>query len=152
MPTVRIWLAVIAILGFAAVITWASDAITLQGERTVYTVGCRDGQWEDHTCSGKLVAAERYRFRALRAHNEVVFWTVGAVGEPSGKYIDCRIIDGRNWFCPANADARLTITLQFVRGVPVPGPEDKSKPYHAVAKWRWWLVRFGLPIGNQADN
>ena len=63
-----------------------------------------------------------------------------------------RIIDGRNWFCPANADARLTITLQFVRGVPVPGPEDKSKPYHAVAKWRWWLARFGLPIGNEADN
>jgi hypothetical protein len=152
MRAVNIWLAVVAILGFAGSVTWASDAITLQGERTVYTAECRDGQWQGPMCTGKLVAAQRYRFRALRSHNEVVFWTVGAIGEPSGKYTDCRIIDGRNWFCPANADARLTITLQFVRGDPIPGPEDKTKPYHAVAKWRWWLSRLGVPIGSEANN
>ena len=42
---VRVWgflIAIVSVLGFAA---WASDFITMQGERTIYTVECRDGAW-----------------------------------------------------------------------------------------------------------
>jgi len=42
---VRVWgfvIAICALLGFAA---WASDFITMQGERTIYTVECRNGTW-----------------------------------------------------------------------------------------------------------
>ncbi len=148
----RTWLAVIAILALAAMVAWASDAITLQGERTVYTVDCRHGDWQGATCTGKLAAGARYRFRALRAHDEVVFWTVGATDEPSGKLMACRIDDGRNWTCPPSAEAGRTITLQMARGTPMPDASGHAKPFHAIAKWRWWLVRYGLPIGRTADN
>jgi len=149
---VRIWLAVVAILGLAVAMAWASDAITLQGERTVYTVDCVQGQWQGAICSGVLAAGKRYRFRALRAHNEVMFWTVGASDEPSGKFSGCRVVDGRNWICPPSGDAALTITLQMERGAPVPGVSGKTRPYHAVTKWRWWLLRWGIPTGSSADN
>jgi hypothetical protein len=148
----RTWLAVIAILALAAVMAWASDAITLQGERTVYTVDCRQGVWQGATCTGKLAAGARYRFRALRAHDEVVFWTVGATDEPSGKLTGCKIDDGRNWTCPPGAEAGRTITLQMARGAPVPDASGHARPFHAIAKWRWWLVKAGLPIGRTADN
>lgn len=148
----RTWLVVVLILAFAAAVAWSSDAITLQGERTVYTVECRNGQWQQAKCGGKLGAGKRYRFRALRAHNEVVFWTIGAADERSGKFTACRIDDGRNWTCPANADSALTITHEMKHGVPVPDTTGRAKPYHAVAKWRWWLARWGLPIGSGADN
>lgn len=152
MRAMRTWMTVVLILGFALAVAWAGDSITLQGERTVYTVECRDGSWQQQRCGGTLAAGARYRFRALRAHNEVVFWTVGAVGEPSGKYAGCRIADGRNWSCPPNADAKLTVTLQMVRGVPLPDPSGSTRSFHSVAKWRWWLATLGLPIGSEADN
>jgi hypothetical protein len=152
MHAMRTWMAVVLILGFAAAVAWASDAISLQGERTVYTVDCLQGQWQGATCGGTLAAGKRYRFRALRAHSEVVFWTVGATDEPSGKFTSCSIQDGRNWTCPPNADAPRTITLQMVRGTPVPDTSGRVKAFHALAKWRWWLVSSGLPIGHTADN
>lgn len=148
----RTWLAVIAILALAAAVAWTSDAITLQGERTVYTVDCRQGDWHGDTCSGKLAAGPRVRFRALRAHAEVLFWTIGATGEPSGKLMSCKIADGRNWICPPGADGGRTITLQMARGCPVPDASGNARPFHSVAKWRWWLARYGLPIGRVADN
>jgi len=148
----RTSLAVIAILALAAAMAWSSDAVTLQGERTVYTVDCRQGQWQDATCTGKLAAGPRYRFRALRAHNEVVFWTVGATDEPSGKFESCRITDGRNWNCPPSVDAARTVTLQMSHGVPIPDATGHAKAFHAIAKWRWWLATSGLPIGSEADN
>jgi hypothetical protein len=148
----RTWLAVIAILAITAAAAWASDAITLQGERTVYTVDCRQGQWQGPTCSGTLAAGRLYRFRALRKHAEVMFWTVGASDEPSGKFTSCRIVDGRNWTCAPNADAARTITLQMQHGAPVPDATGMVRPFHAVAKWRWWLLRSGIPIGRDADN
>ena len=52
---VRVWgfvIAIVAVLGFAA---WASDFITMQGERTIYTVDCRDGAWAGDGCAGNLV-------------------------------------------------------------------------------------------------
>ena len=137
---VRVWgfvIAVIAALGFAA---WASDFVTMQGERTIYTVDCRDGAWTGNRCAGKLVAGPRYRYRALAPHKEVIFWTVGS-DEPSGKFGECAIQDGRNWVCQANGDAARSITLQMVEGLPIAGPG--TKPFRAVSKWRWMLLKRG---------
>ena len=147
----RVWLTAISGLALAGFLGWASDAITLQGERTVYTLTCIDGQWQDSHCGGHVAAGDRYRFRALKAHAEVVFWTAGS-SAPSGKFSGCKIQDGRNWTCPASAEARQTVTLQMQHGVPVRDPSGRTTDFHAVAKWRWYLAGLGLPIGNSADN
>ncbi len=139
---VRVWgfvILILAGLGFAA---WASDFITMQGERTIYTVECRDGAWAGDRCAGTLVAGQRYRYRALPPHNEVVFWTAGT-NEPSGKFGDCAVKDGRNWVCKPNADAARSITLQMVEGAPVAGPASVTRPFRAVSKWRWLLLQRG---------
>jgi hypothetical protein len=146
----RIWLAVIAVLATVVVLLWASDKITLEGERTVYTARCQDGAWQGAHCGGRLVAAERYRFRALKPHGEVVFWTVGA-SAPSGKFADCEITDGRNWTCKPNAEAARTITLQMAKGVPVADASGRTKGFHAIEKWRWVLLKWGVPVGSTAD-
>lgn len=140
---IRVWLFVIALvaaLGFAA---WASDFVTMQGERTVYTVECVDGSWQGDRCSGRVKAGTRYRYRALKPHNEVIFWTVGTK-EPSGKFEDCKIHDGRNWVCKAFADAARSVTAEMVHGKPVPmANAAQAKPIRAVSKWRWLLLQRG---------
>ena len=139
---VRVWafvIATLAALGFAA---WASDFVTMQGERTVYTVDCVGGSWQGDRCSGKVAAGTRYRFRALKPHGEVIFWTVGSK-EPSGRFNDCQVQDGRNWVCKMCADASRTITLQMVHGKPVADAAVATRPYRAVSKWRWLLLQRG---------
>ena len=138
----RVWAFVIALfvaLGFAA---WASDFVTLQGERTVYTADCDGGGWEGDRCSGKVKAGTRYRYRALKPHNEVIFWTVGT-SEPSGKFTDCKIQDGRNWACKVCADASRSITLAMAHGKPVVAADAGTRPFRAVSKWRWLLLQRG---------
>jgi hypothetical protein len=138
---VRVWAFVVLVLvalGFAA---WASDFVTMQGERTVYTVDCL-GTWQGDHCNGQLVAGARYRYRALKPHREVVFWTVGSV-EPSGKFNDCVIQDGRNWVCQVCPDAARSITLQMTQGVPV-ATAGQTRPFRAVSKFRWLLLQRGL--------
>jgi hypothetical protein len=140
---VRVWALVAAIfaaLGFAA---WASDFVTMQGERTIYTVDCRDGAWQGDRCSGRVAAGHRYRFRALKPHGEVIFWTVGSK-EPTGRFSDCAIQDGRNWVCKANADARRSITVKMAQGAPVCEPSAGTLPFRSVSKWRWILLARGL--------
>jgi hypothetical protein len=144
----RILLFITLGLAFLAAMLWSGDQITLQGERTVYTVECQRGNWQGQRCGGRLVAAARVRFRALKAHREVPYWTAGA-SEPSGKFTDCDIQDGRNWSCKLNADAPPPITHEMVHGRPIADPGN-PKPFHAVAKWRWWLLRWGIPLGNEA--
>src|SRR5215204_2880092 len=61
----RLWLAIGALFIAMAAYAWAVDFISVQGERTVYTVDCVGGVWSGAQCSGNLVAGERYRFRAL---------------------------------------------------------------------------------------
>ena len=68
----------------------------MQGERTIYTVECRDGAWPATIARAAWSTGERYRYRALMPHSEVIFWTVGSK-DPSGKFADCTIKDGRNW-------------------------------------------------------
>ncbi len=143
---VRVWafvIAILAALGFAA---WASDFVTMQGERTVYTVDCIGGSWQGDRCSGKVAAGTRYRFRALKPHGEVIFWTVGSK-EPSGKFEDCKIQDGRNWVCKVCADASRSITLQMAHGKPVVDAAATTRPYRAVSKWRWLLLQRGYTAG-----
>lgn len=151
LSVMRLWPIALAALAVVAAIVWLSDNVTRQGERTIYTVDCRDGAWQDLQCTGRLVAAGRYRFRALKPHREVVFWTVGTT-EPSGKFTDCDIEDGRNWVCKPTADAMRTITLKMSKGVPVRDSSGRVKSYHAVAKWRWLLLQWGIPVGTNADD
>jgi hypothetical protein len=132
-------IAVLAVLGFAA---WASDFVTMQGERTIYTVDCVHGAWQVDHCNGQLTAGARYRYRALKPHGEVVFWTVGS-SEPSGKFSDCVIQDGRNWICKVCPDAARSITLQMAQGLPVPAAQV-TRPFRAVTKWRWLLLQRGF--------
>jgi hypothetical protein len=136
------------LLAFAA---WITDGITLEGERTVYTAKCQDGSWQGSNCTGKLVAGDRYRFRALRAHSEVVFWTAKATTEPSGKFTDCVIKDGRNWQCKPNADFSRTITREMVHGCPVIDTTGQALPFHQISKWRWMLMTSGIPTGNEVS-
>jgi len=147
----RMWLLAMLALAGCAALVWANDAVTPQGERTIYTVNCEGGTWQAAHCTGKLVAAARYRFRALRPHAEVLFWTVGA-STPSGKFDACTITDGRNWACKPCADASRTITLQMVHGYAVPSPNGPTLPFHAVQKWRWWLLRSGIAFGSDAEG
>ena len=143
---IRVWgfvIAICALIGFAA---WASDFVTMQGERTIYTVDCQAGTWGGDRCSGRVVAGQRYRYRALTPHREVIFWTVGT-NEPSGKFAECTIRDGRNWLCRPNGDAARSITLQMAEGVPIADPA--TRPFRAVPKWRWMLLQRGF--GGGAD-
>jgi hypothetical protein len=147
----RVWLFVVLLfvgLGFAA---WASDTITLEGERPIYTADCVAGTWQGPRCTGRLSAGPRYRFRALRAHKEVLFWTAGASGA-SGKYTDCDIKDGRNWSCAPNADATRTIVHEMLHGRPVRDPSVPALGFHQVPKWKWWALRLGLPVGSEAED
>lgn len=140
---VRVWLVVVAVLATLGFAGWASDFVTMQGERTVYTVDCRNGVWHDVHCTGKLEVGPRYRYRALIPHSEVIFWTLGT-SDPSGKFGDCKIQDGRNWLCKASPDAARSITLQMCDGAPLAGPPGVTREFRAVSKWRWLLVQRGL--------
>ena len=140
---IRVWAFVVAILALLCFAGWASDFVTMQGERTVYTVECRNGAWTGNHCGGKLMPGQRYRYRALGPHNEVIFWTLGT-NDPSGKFNQCTIKDGRNWVCAANADALRSITLQMSDGVPVAGPAGVTRTFRAVSKWRWLLLQRGF--------
>ncbi|WP_088953681.1 hypothetical protein [Variovorax sp. HW608] len=145
------WLFAIAALLVVAGLVWASDWITLQNERTIYTVDCTGGGWQGRRCSGRLKASDRYRFRALRARGEVLFWVVGS-GEPSGKLAPCAIASGRNWTCKAGPDSAHSITLQMSKGRAVASRNGTTRSFHAIPKWRWYLLRWGIALGHDAAN
>ena len=136
----------LATIAAIAAYAWATDKVAWQGECTIYTVRCDQGEWQGSRCGGKLQPAERYRFRTLKPHREVLFWVV-ASAEPSGKLTDCSIEDRRHWTCKGGEAAR-SITLRMVAGQPV--AEPGAGAVHAVEKWRWWLLRAGFPAGNEA--
>jgi hypothetical protein len=142
-----VWLPILVLL---AVDMWLSDFITLQGERTIYTVGCQNGEWKGNACSGHLVAGPRYRFRALRPHREVLFWTVGSQ-QSSGRFTACEIRDGRNWRCEPGPGAHDTITLEMLHGFAVHDGMGRVQGFHASTKLRWLLLRWGWPAGRNAD-
>lgn len=140
----------IPVLGLLAGWAWLTDFVTIQGESTIYTVSCRNGEWRGETCTGQLAPADRFRFRALPRRQEVLFWTLGKA-EPSGRFTGCQVEDGRNWTCPPSADAARTITLSLVQGRAMHDATGRTQGFRAVYKWRWMLLGWGVPMGRSAD-
>ncbi|MEO8304914.1 MAG: hypothetical protein ABI724_12410 [Betaproteobacteria bacterium] len=143
------WIAVVLVAAGMAVLLWASDKITYEGERTVHTVRCENGEWEGLLCRGTMVAGDRYRFRASIAKQEVLFWVVRS-STPSGKFSQCKVKDRGNWSCPENVGQPPTITHAMVNGRPKRdvGPNDLA--FHAVPKWVWWVLDIGIHAYNKA--
>lgn len=147
----RSWMVVLLILAMAGIAIWAADIVNLQGERTVYTARCDMGKWEGNQCSGKLVAGERFRFRALKAHREVFFWNVGVASDPTGKFTGCEVSNGRNWVCKPNANGPKSITLEMAHGKPVRDASGQTRPSYPVSKFTWTLLDFGIYYRNSAN-
>ena len=145
------WTTGVAFVVFITVAVWATDFVTFQGEWTIYTASCQGGTWNGPVCSGSLRPGPRYRFRALKAHREVLYWTSGESGR-SGRYVDCDIEDGRHWECPPDETAPLTITHRMVHGIPSTEGTGRNLPFHRIPKWKWEALRVGLPIGSSASN
>jgi hypothetical protein len=120
---------------------WSVDFITLQGEWTVYTAECKQGTWNQDQCLGKLVASDRYRFRTLKRRKEVLFWIPGS-DEPSGRLTPCEVENRSNWTCSSGADSPRSITLTMNKGRPVSDPAANTRPFHAVSKIRWMLLKY----------
>lgn len=129
-------------LAIVATLIWSSDRITLDSERTIYTVRCEGGAWEGLRCTGRLVAGDRYRYRASRTRNEVHFWVAGSA-TPSGTYTDCSVRNRGNWRCNATVGQAPSITLQMVDDQATHGPAGLTVPFHAIQKWKWWLLDAG---------
>jgi hypothetical protein len=145
-------LSLLAVIVFIVALLWGSDRITMQGERTIYTVDCDRGTWNGDTCSGALVPGKRYAFRASQSRNEVVYWVRGSTA-PSGKYPDCKVIDRDNWSCAAPGDGTpTTIAFAMTKGWPVHAEGFGLLPFHAVPKWKWWLMDVGLRAFTRAEN
>jgi hypothetical protein len=125
-----------------AVLLWSVDFITLQGEWTVYTAECKQGAWNGDQCKGTLAASDRYRFRALKRRKEVLFWVPGST-ESSGRLAPCEIENRSNWICKAGADSARSIALAMSNGRPVTDPAAGTRPFHAVSKVKWMLLKYG---------
>jgi hypothetical protein len=144
------WLTISVVLMAFAIMIWASDRISYEGERTVYSVRCEQGVWEGWRCTGHLAAGDRYRFRASRARQEVFYWIVGS-SAPSGKYTSCKVVDRGNWTCAEAIDQIPTITHQMVNGRPTRDDGAATLPIHAVSKWQWWLLDVGFHVTMNAS-
>jgi hypothetical protein len=143
-------------LGFLALtilvtLFWASDRITMQGERTIYTVRCERGAWEGVRCTGMLVPSERHAFRASKSRHEVIYW-IRESDAPSGKYTDCSVTDRDTWTCNVRAGQKPTIAYEMVRGKPTRTGASSLLPFHAVPKWKWWLMDVGVSVFSEAEN
>ncbi len=121
-------------------VLWTTDAVTLQGEWTIYTAECLHGAWAGNVCMGQLVASDRYRFRASHGDKEVLFWINGA-SEPVGRMTQCTVIDGRNWTCQGNAKGLKSITLQLHHDIPIHNTAEYAQPFHEVSKFNWVLLK-----------
>jgi hypothetical protein len=145
-------LSVALAVAFVAALLWGSDRITLQGERTVYTVNCDHGTWNGNVCSGKLVADKRYAFRASMLRQEVLHWVRGSTA-PSSRFSDCKVVDRDNWSCKVPADAApTTIAYEMVKGQPTHIESNVVLPFHSVPKWKWWLIDAGVSGFTEAAN
>ncbi len=145
------WFALLFALAILGIMGWASDKFSYEGERTVYTVRCEQGVWEGTRCTGRLVAGDRYRFRASKSRQEVLYWIVGS-STPSGRFTGCKVEDRGNWTCAEDAGQPPTITRQMVRGVPTSDGGKTAIPFHAVRKWEWWLLDLGIQVTRGATS
>jgi hypothetical protein len=139
---------------FAALVAiplWASDRITLQGERTIFTARCVQGTWQVAHCTGHLAPGERHAFRASVRRHEVIYW-IRDSNAPSGKYSDCTVVDRDNWSCNVEVNQQPSIAYEMVKGRPTRAAVEGILPYRAVAKWKWWLMNAGLTVFTDADD
>lgn len=143
------WVAGLLVVICLAVVLWASDRITYEGERTVYTVRCDQGEWEGLLCRGTMVASDRHRFKASVSKQEVLYWVVGSPS-PSGKFGQCKVKDRGNWSCVEHAGGPPTITHEMVNGRPKRDETIGELPFHAVPKWVWWVLDAGVHVYNKA--
>jgi hypothetical protein len=149
---VRKWFISVLLLLIVVGLVWASDQITLQGERTIYTVTCDHGTWSGNRCTGALAPSDRHAFRASRTRQEVIYWIRGSQ-QPSEKYTDCRVENRDNWACRARADQKPLPLRELIHGRPTPAFEDSTTAVrlHAVAKWKWYAVQIGLRVFTDDD-
>jgi len=141
-------------LAFTAVLlcltAWLHDFFSTTGAKTVYTAECLDGAWRGKSCTGRLVAGDRHRFKILKPHHEVLYWVAGS-SEPSRKLEGCKIDNAKDWACPLPADAHAIILTEMRHGDPV-AQSGKTKPFHVVPKWKWLLLDQGASFFHDADN
>jgi hypothetical protein len=130
---------------FVGTLVWASDRITLQGERTIFTANCEHGEWVDGRCTGRLVPGDRYAFRASVGRQEVLYWIRGA-RSPYGKLSDCKVKDRDNWTCTVPTGSGSTMTQAMIGGQPTSGCADLPTPLHRIAKWRWWAMKLAATL------
>jgi hypothetical protein len=71
--------------------------------------------------------------------------------EPSSKLTACTIKDGRNWTCPASADAPKSLTLALSQGEPVRNPAWPTRPFHSTSKVGWLLLDAGFNFTHVID-
>lgn len=148
LPVVLTVIVVVFLLGLTG---WLHDFITLGGAgRTVYTAECADGAWRGTTCTGHLVAGYRHRFKALKNHGEVLYWTAGSP-QPSGKLGDCTVSDAKNWSCRQAPAQPPAITMAMKNGRAVATPAQASS-HHCVEKWKWVLLERGVTWFHEADT
>ena len=143
------FLVMVVVVGLGVFI-WASDRITLEGERTIYTVACEQGVWDGLRCSGHLAAGDRHRFRSSRSRREIVYWIAGS-STPSGKYSECDVTDRDHWVCQAHAGEQPSIAHELSDGRPVQHVAGIDLPFHAINKWKWWALHFGIPGFSKAE-
>ena len=137
-------LSALVVVAAVAALLWGSDRITMQGERTIYTVLCEGGAWNGNACSGKLAPDKRYAFRASKVRREVLYWVRGS-DAPSGRYGDCAVVDRDNWKCNVAAGGTpTTIAYEMAHGRPTRADAGLVLPYHSVPKWKWWLIDAGI--------
>lgn len=144
------WLGFLLVVAIVSTLLWASDRITYEGERTIHSVRCEKGAWEGWRCTGTLVAGERYRFRASKSRQEVLYWIVGSA-KPSGKYTNCKVKDRGNWKCETAAGDPPTITREMANDRPVRDEAGTMLQFHAVPKWQWWILDAGIHVVHQAS-
>jgi hypothetical protein len=145
-----LWSFLLLMVTVIAAMMWATDWLTLEGERTIYTVDCVAGLWDGLVCGGRLTAGVRYRFRASKSRGEVLHWIAGSP-DPSGKMTGCTVHDRGNWTCKTPDGANPAIAQAMVGNRLSPTPGSAAGAVHVVAKWKWWAIRLGWPRFRQAD-
>jgi hypothetical protein len=141
---------VVVLAAVAGVAMWASDQITLQGERTLFSVKCEGGAWVGNHCTGKLVRGERYAFRVSKTRQEVIYWVRGAI-VPSGKYDHCRVENRDNWQCELQTGENPAITRELHNGRPPVAAGSPIDAIHGVSKAKWYAMTFGFNWPKDAD-
>ncbi len=119
-----------AVLVVAAIVVWASDRITLEGERVIYAAQC-DGLWTAKGCNGHLRTASRLVYTASKRHSTVERWLLDSDPPTTAIFSGCNVHDRDNWACADNATGGL-LSMEHGRLV--------SSDVHALSKWRWWML------------